>query len=70
MQLIESALLALIGYNQHIAQDSKAVVYYNIALINRAKKDDAAYKKCLQLAKDTSADEIERRLKLDQRLMN
>ena len=69
MQLIESALLALIEYNQHIEQASKAVVYYNIALINRVKKDDAAYKKYLQLAKDSSAEEIGRRLNLDQRFM-
>jgi len=66
MILIERALSRLIEY-AHVAQTSKAVVYYNLALINRAKKDQGAYTKYLQLAKKTSRDEIDRRLKVDPR---
>lgn len=51
-----------------MAKNSVAVVYYNLALINRLKKDDVAYKKYLTLAKDTAHGEIERRLKVDPRL--
>jgi hypothetical protein len=70
LELIENALQTLIEYNQQIRQTSKAIVYYNLALINRAKKDDLAFKKYLQLAKDTSPEEIERRLKFDRRFVD
>jgi len=69
MATIERALLGLVEYKK-VARASKAVVYYNVALINGVKKDGAAYKKYLQMAKDISAEEIERRLKVDPRFKN
>ena len=66
MTTIERSLLGLIEYRT-MARTSKAIVYYNVALINRVKKDDVSYKKYLNLAKEISHDEIERRLKVDPR---
>ncbi len=63
---IERALIALVDYAK-IVDNSRAVVYYNIALISRAKKDEPAYKKYLALAKETSPKEVTRRLKVDPR---
>jgi hypothetical protein len=68
MEMIEHALLALTEYDKDFARASIAIVYYNVALINRAKSNEAECEKYLQLAKDTSDDEIQRRLKVDPRL--
>jgi hypothetical protein len=66
MTTIERSLLGLIEYKT-MARVSQAIVYYNVALINRSKKDDVACGKYLSLAKETSHTEIERRLKVDPR---
>ena len=66
MGTIERALLALVEYRK-VADISKAIVFYNVALISRTKKDDSAYKKYLALSKETAPNEIDRRLKVDPR---
>ncbi len=65
---IERVLAGLLNYNPRIAKPSIAIVYYNLALINRAKKDEIASQKFLQLAKEISPNEVDRRLKVDNRL--
>lgn len=67
MAAIERSLLALVEYDTNLADTSKAIVFYNVALINRCKKDEPNYKKYLELAKETSRNQIERRLKVDPR---
>jgi hypothetical protein len=67
MGTIERALLSLVEYHG-MARTSQAVVYYNVALINRVKKNEAECEKYLQLARSVSKDEIQRRLKVDPRL--
>jgi len=64
---IERVLAGLLDYNPKIAKASIAIVYYNLALINRAKKDEIASQKFLQLAKEISSNEVDRRLKVDKR---
>ncbi len=64
---IERVLEGLLAYNPQIAESSIAIVYYNLALISLTKKDKVANQKYLQLAKDISHDEIDRRLKVDKR---
>jgi hypothetical protein len=64
---IERVLAGLLGYNPRVAKSSIAIIYYNLALINRAKKDKVAAQKFLQLAKDISPTEVDRRLRVDTR---
>jgi len=64
---IERVLAGLLDYNPEIAKASIAIVYYNLALISLAKKDKVANQKYIQLAKDISPAEINRRLKVDKR---
>lgn len=66
-QDIEKVLSALPEYNTKLPSASKAIVYYNIALINRFKGDEVNYGRYLRLAKETSRGIIERRLKIDPR---
>ena len=66
-QDIEKVLAALPEYNTKLPSASKAIVYYNIALINRFKGDEVNYGKYLRLAKETSRGIIQRRLKIDPR---
>jgi hypothetical protein len=67
MQAIEQLLLALPNYAKPIAAASIAVAYYNVALINHARGNDAACKQYLALAKEKSSATIERRMKVDPR---
>ena len=62
---IERVLAGLLEYNPRIAKESIAIIYYNLALINRAKKDEVASQKFLQLAREISSNEVGRRLKVD-----
>jgi hypothetical protein len=64
---IERVLAGLLGYNPRVAKSSIAIIYYNLALINRAKKDKVAAQKFLQLAKDISPTEVDRCLRVDTR---
>ncbi|SRR6266568_989112 len=64
---IERVLAGLLDYNPRIAKASIAIVNYNLALINRAKKDETASQKFLQLAREISPNEVDRRLKVDKR---
>jgi len=64
---IERVLEGLLTYNPQIANSSIAIVYYNLALISLTKNDKVASQKYLQLAKDISSTEIDRRLKVDKR---
>jgi len=66
MASIERALMAVADC-ANIEKNSKAIVYYNVALIYRARKDDAGCKKYLALAKKTSQEEVTWRLKVDPR---
>jgi len=66
MARIERTLLALLEYKRMV-KASRAIVYYNLALISRTKKDVPGSKKYLQDAKNTSKDSVERRLKIDPR---
>jgi len=67
MAAIERILLTMIDY-PGMARSSKGIVYYNLALISHAKKDEAACRGYLDLARKTSPAEIEFRLKVDKRL--
>jgi hypothetical protein len=68
MGKIERALLGLIEY-QGMAYASKAIVYYNVALINKFKNDDVNSQKYLGLAIKTDSSEIKQRLKVDPRFV-
>ena len=63
---IEKLLLALVEFHS-MAPNSKAIVLYNVALINNFRNDEAACKKYLDLAQRTSSYEIRQRLKVDPR---
>lgn len=67
-EAIQRALLSLPKYVS-MAEVSRAIVYYNVALIRLRRNDSAACVKYLDLARETSSQEIERRLKVDPRFI-
>lgn len=64
--LTERVLLSLVEYSS-MAVASRAIVYYNLALIARARKNAESVNRYLDLAKNDCPIDIEKRLRVDPR---
>jgi hypothetical protein len=67
VKAIEYALLALTEYVGNIVESSLAIIFYNVARIKKVRGDEDGFAKFLELAKKTSRNIIESRLKIDHR---